>query len=386
MSNDDTKKNVGDTKPKVKKTRTSSTKKKVESDKSPQAKAPSKRTTKPKTLSTRTQAKAPPARSKPEIDLPDLTPTINTRGTVGVLGGSGFLGRYVVEHLAKSGYIVKVGSRHAPRALYLKTAAVPGRITLHATDLRSAPSIAAFIQGCDVVINLVGIAFERGTQNFEHIHAQAAQHILDALKNSTVKRYIHVSALGIEQNIPAKYRQTKKAAEDIIREKCPYAVIVRPSLIFGAEDQFFNRFAQMIRLFPFVPVFKGGDTRFQPVYVDDVARGITALIEDAPLSHARIFEFYGPKVYTFRDLLDMLMGVMHKERPIIRMPDIVGYMLSAVSRMLPKPILTSDQLTMLNIDSIPSHTYPGLVDLGITPQSIETILPRYIQPSEQRDL
>ena len=309
------------------------------------------------------------------------------KGVVGVIGGGGFLGRYVVAHLAQAGYTVKVGSRHAPRCLYLKTAAVPGRITLHAVDLRQNESIHTFIQGCDYVVNLVGLLFERGHQNFDDVHTRGAQYILNAIKDNPVKRLIHVCALGVNQTSTADYMRTKKAAEDLILAQCDQAISVRPSLVFGAEDQFFNRFAAMIRLSPIIPVFKGGATRFQPVYVDDVARGICALIENAahsPRPDPRIYEFFGPKIYTFKELLELLMDVMGMERTIVSMPDMAAYALSLISKILPQPILTRDQFKMLDVDSIDSHTQAGLSTLNIKAHAVEDILPRYIMPTEQK--
>lgn len=357
--------------------------KKAKAPSAPKKKTPS--TSKPAThTASQTQSpSSPPSVQKPVFETPPYTPRTDTKGVVGVIGGSGFLGRYVVNHLAQAGYIVKVGSRHAPRALHLKTAAVPGRITLHATDLRSAPSVDAFVQGCDAIVNLVGLLFEHGAQNFDALHVKGVDHIVTALNTHGINRYVHISALGVDQEVKADYIHTKKQAEDHIRTQCPHAIIVRPSLIFGAEDQFFNRFARMIRLSPMIPVFKGGRTRFQPVYVDDVARGICALVEaSTPSSH--VYEFFGPKIYTFRELLETLMDVMHKERPIINMPDISAYALSMFSRFLPKPLLTQDQFKMLDVASVASGQHSGLIDLGITASALEDILPQYIHTTEQR--
>lgn len=314
-------------------------------------------------------------------------PAKNTFHTVAVIGGSGFLGRYVVARLAKAGYRVTVGGRDALSALHLKMASAPGMITLHAMDVRCAEDIAHFIQGCDVVINLVGLLYEHGHQRFDVVHTQAARAICRAVTDYNVKRYIHISALGVTEPHASQYIKTKKLAEDHILTSCDHAFIVRPSLIFGAEDQFFNRFARMIRLSPFIPVFKGGHTRFQPVYVDDVAQGICALLQKdmGPKSNTdRIYECVGPKVYSFQELLEILMHTMNCHRPIVSLPDMMAYLTCAVSSILPKPLLTYDQFKMLNIDSIATHKHPSLSSLGIATHSLEQILPRYIHATHPK--
>lgn len=305
---------------------------------------------------------------------------------IGVLGGGGFLGRYVVNLLASQGYLLKVGGRHPEKYLHLKTAATPGRIQLHKVDVRSEKSLENFITGCDGVVDLVGILFERGQQRFDAVHAKAADVIAKLSTKEGVKHLIYISALGIDQKSTSLYAQTKLLAEENVRNHFPKATILRPSLIFGPEDQFFNRFAAMMRLSPVIPVFKDGRTRFQPVYVMDVARAIAACLygplhpfSDSVISvQGQTFELGGPTIFSFQELLEKIMDVTDRSRPIIHLPTVFGYGLSLVSKFLPTPLITMDQLRLLGVDSVCSSQYPGFQDLGIAPESLESVLPTYL--------
>jgi len=299
-----------------------------------------------------------------------------TPQVVGIIGGGGFLGRYVVRDLARQGYLVKVGSHQPEKHLDLKTSATIGKIQLVFCDVRSKGSVDQFVDGCDVVMNLAGILFEGKNKRFETIHAQGAAFIATAAKEKGVKQLIHVSALGIEGN-RSIYAKTKLSAEESVRKIFHEAVIVRPSLIFGAEDKFFNKFAAMALISPILPVFKGGHTEFQPVYVGDVSEALVFVVKNQVKS--KIFELAGPEKYTFRDLLDMMMDVIGKARRIVPFPTIFGGLISFFSKFIPEPLLTLDQLRLLEANSVFSGKYPGLKDLSITPHTLGEILPTYLK-------
>lgn len=305
---------------------------------------------------------------------------------VGVLGGGGFLGRYVVNALYHKEMLVKVGGRHPERYGHLKVGSFPGHIQLYKVDLRREASVKDFIDGCDVVVNLVGLLFERGTQRFDVVHTEAAKMVANVCAAQGVKHLIHVSALGAHEKSGSHYARTKALAETHIQRSFPTATILRPSLIFGPEDNFFNRFANIIRLFPIAPLFKDGATRFQPVYVGDVARAIATCVQtvagnrqdDAIPVQGKQFELGGPDIFTFQELLEKIMDIMDQPRPFLHLPDVVGYGLSLVSKVMTRPILTIDQIKLLSTDAICTGEYPGFSDLNINPKSLDEVLPAYL--------
>jgi NADH dehydrogenase len=296
-----------------------------------------------------------------------------------IIGGTGFLGRYVVRQLAKAGYTVRVISRNpnAPDAQALKTSGDVGQIVLTGGNLADPQSLTGKIEGSHAVINLVGILYESGSQRFARLHAQGAEKLAQMAKNAGVKRFIHVSSLGVDKAHGSSYANSKMLGEKAVMAACPNATILRPSVVFGAEDNFFNQFAGMASLLPALPLIGGGGTKFQPVYAGDVAQAVEAcLANDA--TAGRIFELGGPKTYTFRELLTYIMQTIHKERALVNVPFSVASALGTVLQHLPNPKLTRDQVQLLRYDNVVSPDALKLEDLGITPTAIETIVPTYL--------
>lgn len=306
---------------------------------------------------------------------------------IGVFGGGGFLGRYVISLLASDGYLIKVGGRHPEHYTHLKVGNAPGQLHFQKVDVRSFSTLDTFIEGCDAVINLVGILFEKGDQRFEALHTYAAEKIASLCAKKKVQHLIYVSALGAHLQSPSLYARTKAEAEQSLLHNFPTATILRPSLLFGAEDHFFNRFAKMMQFSPLIPVFNKGKTRFQPVYVLDVARAIKACLDttlhdhnDTPILHVqgKTFELGGPDILTFEELLEKIMDIIQRPKPIVHLPAFCGYGLSLLSKILPSPLLTMDQLRLLKSDSVCREGSLRLQDLNISPVSPDTILPLYL--------
>ena len=239
--------------------------------------------------------------------------------TATVFGGSGFVGRYTVGELARRGYRVRVAVRRPDRALFLKPMGDVGQITPIAANIRDEASVAAAVTGADAVINLVGVLYETGAQDFRAVHADGAGRIAGAAAAAGVARMVHVSAIGAAPDAEAEYARSKAAGEQAVRAAFPDAVIVRPSVVFGAEDDFLNRFAWIARLAPALPLIGGGGTWLQPVYVGDVAAGIARIVDD-PATVGLTYEFGGPEVCTFRALMAELLKHIGRRRLLLPVP------------------------------------------------------------------
>lgn len=293
-----------------------------------------------------------------------------------VLGGSGFIGRHVVQRLAARGALLKIGCRDINKAMHLLPMGTPGQIRLIPTNVRDEASIRQLVRGADYVINLVGILFEKGKQTFQSVHVEAAQKIAQACREEGILNLVHLSALGAAKDSPSLYAKTKSEAEEGIIQHFPDAVIFRPSLVYGAEDRFFNRFAQLAAIVPFLPLVHGGNSRFQPVFVGDVAEAVVAvLVKDI---HGQIFELGGQSVYTFKELMQLIMRVIHRQRWLVPLPSMIAHGMALVAQLLPEPLLTVDQLRLLKSDNVLTNTKPGLSSLGIEPKVLEAILPTYL--------
>lgn len=294
---------------------------------------------------------------------------------VTVFGGSGFLGRYVVQRLSHLGAYVRVASRDPGFANVNRTSGFVGQVTPVRCDVRDASLVEAAISGSDVVINLVGILFERGKKNFQKIHVDGAKNIADACKKLKVERLIHVSALSVDSN-PSSYAKTKHEAELYVKKTVPNVTIIRPSLMVGSDDQFFNKFACMSVFSPILPI-TGGNTKFQPVFVDDVAKAIIASLVDR---HAigQVYDLGGPKVYSFKELMELQNSYTKRSACIWDMPNGLAKFLAFFLQLLPKPLLTIDQVRSLSVDNIVSKKSLGFKELGITPQPIEAIIAQYL--------
>jgi NADH dehydrogenase len=297
---------------------------------------------------------------------------------VTVFGGSGFIGRYVVRRLAAEGWVVRVACRDAIAAAFLKTAGAVGQVVPMHVDITAEDAVLdAAIAGSDAVINLVGILYERGKRSFQAIHADAPARIARLAEKNGVSRFVQMSALGADAGSASAYARSKAAGETGVLAAFPQATIIRPSIVFGPEDGFFNRFACMARYSPGLPLIGGGHTRFQPVYVCDVADAIIrTLHEDA--ARGQIYELGGPRIYTFRALMELMLHELRRHRGLIPLPFWIADIQASILQLLPIPLLTRDQVRQLQRDNVLTGTKPGLAQLGIQPTALELILPTYL--------
>ncbi|HEX4569547.1 MAG TPA: complex I NDUFA9 subunit family protein [Dongiaceae bacterium] len=299
-----------------------------------------------------------------------------------IFGGAGFIGRYIVQRLAQRGWILRIALRRPDEALFLKPLGNVGHITPVAANIRNDASVAAAVAGVDHVVNLVGILYESGAQRFAAIHAEGAGRVAAAAKAAGAKRLLHISAMGADPGSPALYARSKAEGEAAVRSAFPEAVILRPSIVFGPEDDFFNRFGEMARFSPALPLIGGGKTRFQPVYVGDVADAAARILAaplDAPFPHAgKTYELAGPRVYSFRELMELLLAEIGRKRLLVTVPWGMARLQAAVLGLLPFPPLTTDQVKLLERDNVASGQLPGLAELGIAPSGLEAILPAYL--------
>ncbi|TKT69118.1 complex I NDUFA9 subunit family protein [Aquamicrobium sp. LC103] len=297
-----------------------------------------------------------------------------------VFGGSGFLGRHVVRALARRGYRVRVACRNPNLAGHLQPLGNVGQIQAVQANLRHRWSVDRAVQGADHVINLVGILHESGQQTFNAVQDFGARAVAEAAR-AVGARLTHVSAIGADVHSPAAYGTTKARGEKAVMDTMAEAVIFRPSIVFGPEDGFFNRFAKMARLSPFLPLIGGGHTRFQPVYVGDVAEAVARSV-DGEVAGGRIYELGGPEVLTFRECLETMLKVINRKRMLISLPWWVARLQASILGLLPKPILTTDQVALLQNDNVVSQAAVDegrtFAALGITPQAMEAILPGYL--------
>jgi len=293
---------------------------------------------------------------------------------VTVFGGSGFLGRHTVRALARAGYRIKVATRHPNRAFFLRPLGAVGQIDFVKCDVADADAVAQALSGSDAVINLTGILFQSG-QTFEDVQADGAANIAAAAAAAGVGALVHVSAIGADTESESAYAVTKAEGEAAVREAFPNAVILRPSIIFGPEDGFFNKFAELARYVPALPLIGGGKTRFQPVFVGDVAQAILAGLSR---QDGRTYELGGPVSYTFKELMLLILRETGRKRILVPLPFGIATLKAAFLQLLPNPLLTVDQVKLLKDDNVVSPTAAGLADLGIAPTSVEAVIPSYL--------
>lgn len=293
---------------------------------------------------------------------------------VTVFGGSGFLGRHTVRALARAGWRIRVAVRHPNGAFFLRPLGSVGQIDLVKCDVSDPDAVARAVQGADAVVNLCGILFQSG-QTFEEVQADGAAHVAQAAAAAGVAALVHVSALGADSQSDSEYAVTKAQGEDAVREAFPKAVILRPSIVFGPEDGFFNKFASLARFTPALPLIGGGHTRFQPVFVGDVAQAIVAGLGR---QDGRTYELGGPAVYTFKEVLQLILRETGRRRMLVPLPFGLAMIKAGFLQILPKPLLTVDQVRLLKKDNVVSPTASGLKDLGITPTSVEAVVPAYL--------
>lgn len=311
------------------------------------------------------------------------TQTINHRTTpklVTVFGGSGFVGRHVVDALAQRGFRVRVAVRKPDAAYYIQPLGNVGQIQLVQANIRHRWSIERAVQGADYVINLVGILSEGGKQRFNSVHALGAKHVAEITAAAGLP-LLHMSALGADVKSPSEYARTKGEAERQVLSIKPDAIILRPSVIFGPEDQFFNKFASMSRFSPFMPLIGGGKTQFQPVYVRDVAEVIARSVE-GKLQAGKTYELGGAEILTLRRCMEISLEVIGRKRVFIKLPWFIAKLQSKILGLLPNSPLTSDQVKLLKTDNVVSQAAADagltLEGLGIKPQAVDAILPSYL--------
>jgi uncharacterized protein YbjT (DUF2867 family) len=294
-----------------------------------------------------------------------------------VLGGSGFIGRYVVKRLAARGDVVPVGCRNAEEAKFLRPMGEVGQVEPINLAIDNAALLPAFLAGNDGLVNCVGILRASGSQTFERVHHTGPALLARLARDAGVERFVHISAIGADSRSSSAYARTKAAGEQAVRDAFPTVTILRPSVVFGPEDQFFNRFATIATISPVMPLIGGGETRFQPVYVGDVADAVIKCLED-PATAGRSYELGGPRIYTFRELLELMLREIRRRRRFIDLPFGLAELQARLMAILPNPPLTPDQVELLKRDNVASPGALGLSSLGITPTPVEAILPTYL--------
>jgi uncharacterized protein YbjT (DUF2867 family) len=310
---------------------------------------------------------------------------------VTIIGGSGFVGRYIARRLAKEGWRVRVAVRRPNEALFVKPYGVPGQVEPVACNIRDDASVRAVVHGADAVVNCVGTFRKGGKNNFDAVQVEGAGRVARIAAAEGVARLVQISSIGADAGSDCDYARSKGEGEAAVLAAFPTAVILRPSVIFGTEDGFFNRFAAMTRFGPILPVV-GADTRFQPVHVDDVAQAAVKAVvgEAAPGT----YELGGPEVDTFRGLMGRMLKVIQRRRAVVNVPffvaRIMGFafdMVEAVTLgLIENKMITRDQVKSLRQDNVVASGARGLADLGITPTAMEAVLPEYLwryRPSGQ---
>ena len=311
---------------------------------------------------------------------------------VTVFGGTGFIGRHLVQRLAAGGARVRVAVRHPKDAAPLQPMGDVGQIAAVQASVTHEGSVRAAVEGADAVVNLVGILYESGRRTFDAVHRQSAENVARAARDAGVPVLVHMSALGADPESHSGYATSKAAGETAVRAAFPRAAIVRPSVVFGPEDKFFNLFAGIARLSPILPVFGcpkpsfhdgridiygDGGVKFQPVYVGDVAAALVKCIED-PACAGKTYELGGPAVYSFKQIMEMICHETGRKRLLMPVPYVLAGLMAGVLELLPKPLLTGDQVELLKHDNVLTGKLPTLADLGIHPIGAEGVIPTYL--------
>lgn len=317
------------------------------------------------------------------------------KGLVTLFGGSGFIGRYTARALVKAGYRVRVAVRRPHLAGDVRLAGSPGWVDIVQANVRNKASVAAAVDGADAVVNLVGILYEKGRQSFEAAQRDGAVNVAEACANAGIDRLVHMSAIGADPDSKADYAQTKGEAERAVQEAFPGVVILRPSIVFGPEDDFFNRFAALAShplttIAPFLPAIGGGKTKLQPVYAGDVADAIVAAVTRLE-AEGQTYELGGPSTYTFNEIYDFIGETIDRKRFALPLPFLIAkpigltfgtlfrYVWPLSSGILGAPPITGDQVELLKTDNVVADGALTLADLGITErETVEAIVPSYL--------
>ena len=295
--------------------------------------------------------------------------------TITVFGGTGFIGRNLIGKIAKKGFKIVVPTRNPYLHGYLKPMGDPGQIEVLKFNPFDFSSLNEFIKSSEIVINCIGVLYEKKNQKFDHIHHLFPKFLSSILDKEITKKFIHISALGVNKNSNSLYIKSKFQGEEAVINNFKNSIIFRPSIVFGTNDSFFNLLNKLINILPIIPL-AGSKTKFQPCYVGDVTDAIIKIIEQVNLNS--IYELGGPKIYTFKELIETLLVSLKKKRLIVELPDFAARVQAKVMQLLPNPLLTEDQLEILKSDNVCSNQYPGFKELGISARTVEIILPNYI--------
>ncbi|WP_281684067.1 complex I NDUFA9 subunit family protein [Thalassobaculum salexigens] len=296
---------------------------------------------------------------------------------VTVFGASGFIGRNIVRELAQRGARVNAVCRDVEKAKFLKPMGVVGQVTPMRADVTDAAAIARAVNGASMVVNLVGILHPSGRNTFDAVQATAPGVIAKSAKDVGAEAMVHVSAIGADADSSSKYARSKAEGEQAVRAAFPEATILRPSVVFGANDSFFNKFASLALLSPVLPLIGGGTTRFQPVYVDNVADAVMAALE-TPAAKGQTYELGGPEIYSFRELMEMVLKETNRKAKLVNLPFWAASIQAAFLELLPSPMLTRDQVELLKSDNVVAADAKTLADLGVKATPVEVIVPTYL--------
>ena len=307
---------------------------------------------------------------------------------VTIFGGTGFLGRYIVNRLSKLGYIINIVTRTPNEAIFLKTSGNVGQVKLTEGSFSNLNNFTSLFKTSDIIINCVGILNEEGDQTFKKLHTDIPEKLAILAKKSGVKKFIHISSIGANPKSDSKYSKSKGIAEEKILKAFPEAIILRPSIVFGSEDQFFNLFSQISCISPILPIV-GGKTKFQPVYVDDIAKmvvGVLQIEEPNIKKNNTIYELGGPEIISFRSLMVKMLSVIYRKKLIINLPFWLAKAMCPIILILNRltfkkiPLLiTEDSVKQLKYDNVVSEEYMSFEDLEIKPKSLDLILPSYLK-------
>ena len=298
-----------------------------------------------------------------------------------IIGGSGFVGRHIVRALARRGYRIRVACRRPDLGGHLQPLGNTGQIMMVQANVRYPASLAAACEGAYAVINLTGVLHSGGAQSFDAVHVFGAEASAKAAKAAKARLFIQMSAIGADENSTAAYARSKAEGEKRARAQFPGTIVLRPSIVFGPEDSFFNRFAELARFSPFLPLIGGGETQFQPVFAGDVGEAVARLIDKGE-ADGRVYELGGPEILSFKALMQFTLETIGRKRLLLPLPWSIAKIQAAILGLLPNPLLTTDQVELLRYDNVVSElarreerTPDGL---GVSPQGIEGIVPGYL--------
>ena len=294
-----------------------------------------------------------------------------------IFGASGFIGRHLIRGLTKKDYRIVAATRSPYLHGYLKPLGNPGQIDLEKVNLFDEERLRILIKNSDVVINLIGILYENKKQKFENIHERFPYLLSKLCSEQNIEKLIHISALGINETVSSQYMQSKLKGEKNILNNFNHSVILRPSIVFGPEDKFFNQFASLAEFLPALPLIGGGQTKFQPIYVSDLCKAIVAILDKEEVNE-NIYELGGSQIFTFKELMTILLKQIKKKRFLVPIPYSFAKFQATILQLLPKPLLTTDQVEMLKYDNVVTNNYSTLKDLKINPKTIDSVLPDYI--------